>query len=416
MKKVLVGAMALLALAACSNEEVLDQNQVRNEIGFTAVTGKALSRANDGYCNNSKPASFDVWARVGTNNYFAKETYNKGTGDVYSGSIVRFWPDDAHTVQFYAAYNYGGASSVTPVWTATAADPTSPLVINGYKVETTPGAQKDFIYAMHSAKKSDATDGKIGLNFRHALSQIEFAAKNNNPNIYVEISGVKLMNVFNTGNFAFPTSSTSTNYKDHEEGKDDHTETYTPVTIANQGKWTVITTGTPLPTASYEIATRKTDDSDVETKAVKGNSTVVSLTVTDPDTKEYNSQTLYVMPYDYKNGVNPWNGTGKPGDATTAYLALKCNIWNVAAGDGSVDKTIPLWEGSDTKWIAVKLPENTIWEQGKRYVYTFTFTTAGTGGIDPDGKDVLTPIKLEMSVDDFVEGEHEPIGGITMTK
>lgn len=409
--------MALLTLAACSNEEVLQKNEVNQEIGFTAVTGKALSRAADGYCNNEKPESFDVWARVDANSYFKQENYNDTDHDgVYTGPNGRFWPDESKTVQFYAALNYGGATGVTPAWNAAAAPSESPLTIDGYKVEATPGAQKDFIYAMRSAKKSDATDGKIGLNFRHALSQIEFAAKNSNPNIYVEISGVRLMHVFDTGNFTFPTQNTTNAYTDHNEGKDDHTGAYSPITISSQGTWSVITTGSPAPKASYEIATRNADDTAEETKAVQGNSTVVSLTVTDPTSKEFNTNTLYVMPYPYKEfPATLWDGTGKPTDATTAYLAIKCDIWNVAAGDGSVEKKVPLWSGiTSDKWIAVKLPTTTNWEQGKRYVYTFTFTTTGTGGVDPDGKDVLTPITLAVSVDDFVEGEH--IGGVEMTK
>lgn len=120
------------------------------------------------------------------------------------------------------------------------------------------------------------------------------------------------------------------------------------------------------------------------------------------------------MPYDFSTAdakYKPWNGYDIPGNAKNtaedangkrAYLALKCNIWNVAAGDGGVEKTISLWDGSD-KYIAVLLDENTKWEQGKRYVYTFVFTKDGNGGIDPNGNEVLTPIKLQVTVDDFVD-------------
>ena len=50
MKKVLLGTLAVLTLAACSKDEVIQQNP-NDEITFTAVTNKAVSRAADGYCN-----------------------------------------------------------------------------------------------------------------------------------------------------------------------------------------------------------------------------------------------------------------------------------------------------------------------------------------------------------------------------
>ncbi|MDY5118466.1 MAG: hypothetical protein SPE65_00585, partial [Muribaculaceae bacterium] len=70
---------------------------------------------------------------------------------------------------------------------------------------------------------------------------------------------------------------------------------------------------------------------------------------------------------------------------------------------GTVNKTtdLVLYDGE----IAVKMPDNTVWEQGKRYVYTFVFTTDGNGGSDPStGDPVLTPITLDVTVDDFVDG------------
>ena len=161
------------------------------------------------------------------------------------------------------------------------------------------------------------------------------------------------------------------------------------------------------------------DDNANETVKVPGNSKPVSLTLTDKTNEEYNSQTLYVMPYDFSEtgAVKPWDGTGTPdvakntSDATTgkrAYLALKCNIWNVAAGNGTEDTNIKLWDGS-SKYIAVLLDQDTKWEPGKRYVYTFVFTKKGNGGIDPDGEPVLTPITLSVTVDDFVDGGNKDV-------
>ncbi|MGM9847825.1 MAG: hypothetical protein ACI31F_07730 [Muribaculaceae bacterium] len=90
MKKVLLGAISVLALASCSNEKVVELSQDQ-EIKFTVEAGKATSRAADGYCNNAKPKNFKVWARhkAGSastyTSYFANKQYDRPeSGSVYT--------------------------------------------------------------------------------------------------------------------------------------------------------------------------------------------------------------------------------------------------------------------------------------------------------------------------------------------
>ncbi len=57
MKKHLVlGALAVLSLAACTKSEVVELNK-GNEISLTAVTGKNLTKAADGYCNSAQESA-----------------------------------------------------------------------------------------------------------------------------------------------------------------------------------------------------------------------------------------------------------------------------------------------------------------------------------------------------------------------
>ena len=124
---------------------------------------------------------------------------------------------------------------------------------------------------------------------------------------------------------------------------------------------------------------------------------------------------MYLLPQEFEaaGGTDPkltnvWSGSGKPTEAGGAYFLVKTKIWNVAAGDGKRTddaNNIVLWGATDGKDIAVPMPADTNWEPGKRYVYTFVFTTIGNGGTDPDSGDpVLIPIKLNVTVDDFVDG------------
>lgn len=229
-------------------------------------------------------------------------------------------------------------------------------------------------------------------------------AKNENSKIYVEISSVKVMHVYNKGTFTFPTESTVANIP----GTGTHDPLPSDQTIANQGKWDVNTGSTDDYTASFTA---------VEV-AYNANP---PLTVTDPTGKEYNANTMYLMPYGKQDPSTPvyipnWDGSGKPAESNKAYFQITAKIWNVAATTditpGTVNKTtdIVLYDGE----IAIKMPTKTVWEQGKRYVYTFTFTKKGNGGSNPDsGNEVLTPITLNVTVDDFVNGGNT---GIDMNK
>ena len=427
MKKVLLGTLAVLTLAACSKDEVIQQNP-NDEISFSVTTNKAISRAADGYCNKSLPGSFNVWARHKAadasdyTSYFKGEQYDKPTdpsSTTYTqhDGTKRYWPESGK-LDFFALVNSKG----TVNWKENPTSPEVALTVTNYQVETTPGAQKDFMYAVTPAQ---TTKTATTLNFRLALSQIEFQAKNQNSKIYVKVTGVKVINVQDKGTFALPMASTSdkTYVSTVEDGK--HTTLPSlgaSETIENQGTWSS-TSGT----AQYTIATLKDaateiNDANKEVKEVPGDDKIVKLTVTDPANQEYNPNTLYVLPQKFGDGTGEtklWNGTaplmneGKTAYETNtgAYLILTCQIFNVANPNSSdpkggyVSSDVAVWgTASEAKDIAVKLPNNE-WEQGKRYVYTFTFTTAGNGGYDPkDNTPVLTPITLSVTVDDFVKG------------
>ena len=389
MKKHLVlGALAVLALAACTKSEVVELNK-GNEISLTAVTGKNLTKAADGYCNNAKPNDFDVWAATQGKTYFSKETYTlDGGSSTYKSASARYWPDSPATVDFFAAKNYLGDSSPAPTPTFTASGTTA-LAINGYKVTTTVASQKDFIYAVSKTVSKPAGGAAATLNFRHALSQIEFQAKNSNPRIYVEVTGVAVYQVNSKGDFSV-NAATTNNFQDHTLGAADTDNRTGRCTWTGQGD-----------KADYAI----TFD------AVALGSDATSLSVTDPSGKEYNSNTMYLIP---QTVPDRWDGTvpdplpTPPSTFLTdkAYFEITAKIWNVAGA--AVDKVndVVLHEGK----IAVPIPESTTWADGLRYVYTFNFTSYGTGGVDPGtGDPVLTPITLSVTVDDFVDAGNKDV-------
>ena len=384
MKKHLVlGALAVLALAACTKSEVVELNK-GNEISLTAVTGKNLTKAQDGYCNNAKPGDFYVWAATGGNKYFEEQKYYLPSGETTykADGAARYWP--ASAVDFFALKNYNGTVSF---------DATTPkITVTGYTVESTPATQKDFLYAVDKGVSKPDGGAAAPLNFRHALSQIEFKAANANTNIHVVIDELKVVNVFSKGDFSV-SDETTTPFEEH-----DLTDTDTPDPRIGVCSWDNQST-----TATYVITPKDLDGNNISVDVKNGGN--ANLTVTDPTGQEYNENTLYILP----QTVDRWIGSGSATSSSKAYFLIKALIYNVAGTEVNKSTDVVLW-GDHTsgswvsKYIAVPIPESTTWVGGLRYVYTFNFTSYGTGGVDPGtGDPVLTPIKLTVTVDDFVD-------------
>lgn len=395
MKKVLLGTLAVLTLAACSKDEVVQQNP-NDAISFSIVTNKAVSRAIDGYCNNKLPDDFQVWAAAQGKKYFENETYEKyndakpGVPEVYkykpSDGVMRYWPESG-TVDFFATKNANGTVNFT-------ASGTTSIAFTGFTVNGTVSAQTDFIYAVNKdAKKTTPT---APLNFRHALSQIEFMAKNENSKIYVKIDGVSVKNVNSVGDFLV-NEETEGNYEDadHKFGE----TTITPITDPRTGRCSWTNQKTKV---GYDV----TFD---ETVVL---STPTSLTVKDASDKEYNGNTMYLLP----QTLTAWDKKDAASTQANSYFIVNALIYNVADGAtfNPTDDIVVWGDNSSGSWktkpIAIPVPDPTKWEDGKRYVYTFVFTKDGNGGYDPGTNEpVLTPIKLQVTVDDFVDAGNENV-------
>ena len=263
MKKFVLIVPALLALAAvsCTKSEVLETNS--GEIRFNVVANKA-TKAADVFCNNNMPGAFKVYAVNEGKTYIEGDDIVKTGEDSWENqSGVRYWPETA--VDFYAHVNAGNAF----IWSESSA----PTVEN-FTPSTTVADQVDLLYAVKT--KQSKKDTPVELNFRHALSQIVFNAKNTNANLYVEIAGVKVANVGGSNTFTYPKTDTDSKFESH-----DGTGTL-PATGA--GSWAELTSGD----ASYEV--------DFNAIPVAGNNTPIDLTTANDSGKEFNSQAMLLLP------------------------------------------------------------------------------------------------------------------------
>ena len=365
MKKILFSAAMALVLVSCSRDEVIEVNRDSDVIEFGVVTN-ASTRAADVYCNNNMPGVFTVYADYAGSPYIDADVIKYQDNKWVNTSGVRYWPGEK--VTFYAHVNSDGKFTGTD-FTAT---PNVAPQIKNYTVPTTVADQKDLLYAVKSQTK-----GQVPLNFRHALSQIVFQAKNTNKNLYVEIKGVTICNLGNTNTFTYPTADTDDNIENHggTEGPITYDDSWGTWAVLNGGNIDYPVTFTAVP--------------------VPGDSQPKPLTNTNDTDKEFSSNAMLLLP----QTTTAWNTTTKPSadTQTGSYFLVDCKICNVA-GDTYASTDVVLWNGP------VAIPASFTWEQGKKYIYTFVFGD-GNGGYDPnpDTPDpVLVPITFNVTVDDFV--------------
>lgn len=364
--KLFLGAFGLLSLASCSNDELTSVNRDGDEIAFNVISN-SHTRSEKIYDSNNKPTSFNVCSTYTKGNvskaYFTNDEFELSDGIWKNKGNTRYWPNDGATLDFFAYVN------------ATTED-------NNYKfdwnngspaievtVPTSMSDQKDLLYAVKTGQTKPENTTTVDLNFRHALSQIVFKAKNTNSKLFVKISEVSVCKLANKNTFNFPTQSTDASA----------TET------SKYGTWETLTTkGSQTYTATLETAVE-----------VPGDNNAKDLT------SNNSAQAMLLLPQE----TTAWNTITKLENQEDSYFLVKCQIYNVAGDNYDKDTDVCLWGENEAKDVAIPVSIN--WEQGKKYIYTFVFGE-GNGGYDPEGPEgVLLPITFNVTVDDFTEVEEE---------
>lgn len=377
MKKFFYVAIAATALASCSSDNLVDLKE-GDEIKITAVADND-SRADSIFCNNNKMGQFELYAAVNKKTFINGEVYAK-TGSDYSTTAKRYWPEH-DAVDFYALHNQGSFT-----WAPAATD-SNPVASGEFTPATSVAAQKDFVYAVKKGVVKPA-DGHVALNFRHALSQIEFQAKNQNPDLKIEILDVKVGNALSTAAYTLP-ASTDGNIVNHDLNAEPESGSY-PDAVITWSSWAAGGSNTSY-TFGAEFGTAKTLEDTEGTLTLGTHFT------------DY-AKSMLLLP----QSTTAWTTTVKTG----TYLAVKVRIWNVSVTDEGTDETL-IYGDADTdvdgyegRWAAVPVAFN--WEPGKKYVYTFNFTNGGNAGYEddengePDVTPVLVPLTVDVTVDDFV--------------
>ena len=360
--------VALMMMAACSKDEIVSERQ--DCISYS-VTAETQTRAADSYCNNILPESFKVWARTADGSLYINGDVIKNENGAWTDQNgTRYWPDNK-ALDFYAQVN-GDAEFNLNDGTPTFKD---------FTVNDDVTKQHDLIYSV-SAKQTKPEDGKVVLNFRHALSQVCFKARNDMKNMQVEIKGVSVGHLTAKGTFTFPASSTDANYVLHTDTEDQSK-------ALDTGVWAI-----PADAAYDKEYSVTPESGSIVLPAASG--TVMNLTCPEDGHKNGFAQTLTLLP----QKVEAWKPDVKATDNTFngAYFLIDVVLSNVTKNEKG-DVVTPVYTGKTA------IPVSVNWEQGRRYIYTFVFDEGGNGGWTPtpeDPKPVLTGIKYDITVDDFI--------------
>ena len=257
------------------------------------------------------------------------------------------------------------------------ADPTTVPTVVDFTPEAVVANQMDLLYAV--AFDKSRADQTVTLNFRHALSQVEFRAKNTNEKLHVIISGVTVGQVPSTGTFTYPTEESNDQFVDHDQVKTNGAET---------GTWALKDTKTDYSVAISDLPIVK-----------NANNTPVDLTISkdiNDNTRDFKKSMLLLPTSSITggNGTTAWTPAAGETEYDGSYLAVNCQIYNIEGAEFNPGSDVILHNG----WAYIPVSFN--WEPGKKYIYTFVFGD-GNGGYNENGDPVLAPVSYQIHVDDF---------------
>lgn len=397
LTSVKLSALSLMALAmtACtSNEEVAMPQPESNQIGFSIVTNN-LTRASNSYCSTNLPGVFKVTAYNNGKNYYGdvfdemqKNTWGDGNV-VWVGTTDRYWPrvdDDSWSGLTFFAFvddfnDYSDESESiskivslsetnTSSSSATSNEDVTPPTFTNFTVKPDVSKQIDLMYATTANRKNT---GAVPLNFRHALSQVCFKARNLDPRIKsLVINKIEIHGLTSRGNYQFPTASTNVT------ATTTHNATEVPTGAGGKGSWTL------SEESDYTNQTFSIENLDIPvTCPSKINGSYnepapVNINVPEMTTENKHEDVTHEA-NPYKNALNLIPQVVSPmvteGDGG-AYFKINVTMKVSEKSDVS-ESTEEELESLEAQTKDIIIPVDIAWEEGNRYIYTFIWEDNG---------------------------------------
>lgn len=322
-------AAASLALASCSNDETLDMGNQKG-ISFRTVAG-LNSRVAEVTQSNLKGMSVTAFENGADVAYFTGVNYTR------EGQTNTFVSNPEYNWLRGKTLNFLALATSADTWTA-AKDVTFDKAANTYKTvltDYTPdkdiSKHQDLMIGTASGTENNDANG-LDLTLKHILSQLEVRAKNTNAAYVYSIKGVRIVAVKGTGTY---TSTETTPWVPKENSR-----------------------------VEYEVVYDNAKELTAE----------VSVMKTEGDN-------AMLIP----QSVTGWIGSGSTAndfDSYTGgtYISLLLNVKSASTGK----YIYPAGSTETAKtygWAAVSTG-STVWNSGKKYIYTLDLSN-GCGSVDP---------------------------------
>lgn len=324
-------AAASLALASCSNDETLDMGNQKG-ISFRTVAG-LNSRVAEVTQSNLKGISVTAFENGADAAYFTDVNYTReGQTNTFVSNPEYNWLR-GKTLNFLALATSADAWDAAKTVTFDKATNTYKTVLTDYTPDADISKHQDLMIGTASGTENNDANG-LDLTLKHILSQIEVRAKNTNAAYVYSIKGVRIVAVKGTGTY----------------------------TSTERTPWT------------------PKDDSKVKYEVVYD------------DAKELTAEGMSVMKTEGDNAmlipqsVTGWiagliGSTANDFDSYTGgtYISL---LLNVKSATGMYIYPAGSTEAAKTYGWAAVSTNNTVWESGKKYIYTLDLSD-GCGSVDP---------------------------------
>ena len=315
MKKLGLLVLSSAAMfAACTSETEVQNVSPKDAISFN-TTLKGVTKTV--YTNET----FDKFKVValkseGGTEYFTDDVV-KVSASKWATTQIQAWPDDGAELSFFA---YAPADLIATEQISSAI---SAQTLSDFSPKKALADQQDIVTAFNTGRKADNQNG-VDLKFRHALTQIEILATNEDVLRYkVEVLGSKLVRVKSKGTMTF---SKDANAASSWTVNDETTDSY----------------GDKLPAA-------------------------ITLDAT-PQRVMTDGNNWMMLPQQ----LTAWDKSSNDG----AYIAV---LLRISQADGS-----PIYPEKDENAVAAKfayaaIPVNINWQLGHKYTYTLKFFGSGGG-------------------------------------
>ena len=213
MKKILFAAVAVMAMAACSNEDVISR-PARPVIGFDNAFVENSTRANDIDANNL--TNFGVYGSVAKGEQqgmiFANQMVTK-TALGYEYSPKQYWIAGAeYDFVAFAPYQSGANATWTYAPAVGKAAENGTITFDNAKA----GANQDFLFAATSCETPaniTTAPEAVKFTFNHMLSRVKLSFTNgfqSNGNIKLVVKNVHITNTAAVGTLAVAKAESAT--------------------------------------------------------------------------------------------------------------------------------------------------------------------------------------------------------------